>query len=138
MNEKLRQQVAQRAQHCCEYCFSQANYSPDPFSIEHIIPLVKGGLTISLNLALSCQGCNNRKYIFTSNFDPITGQFADFYNPRKDVWREHFRWNQNFSKIVGISPTGRVTVERLQLNRQEVVNLRVVLAAIGQHPPFEF
>jgi HNH endonuclease len=35
--------ITQRAQGCCEYCWSQLKFSPDPFSVEHIIPLSKGG-----------------------------------------------------------------------------------------------
>jgi hypothetical protein len=31
--------VAKRAFGCCEYCLSQAKFSPDPFAIEHIMPL---------------------------------------------------------------------------------------------------
>ena len=30
--------ITQRAQGCCEYCWSQLKFSPDSFSIEHIIP----------------------------------------------------------------------------------------------------
>ncbi|MGK7925810.1 MAG: HNH endonuclease [Spirulina sp.] len=54
--------VAERANWCCEYCQSQLRYSPDPFSVEHIIPVIRGGTNDLDNLALSCQGCNNRKY----------------------------------------------------------------------------
>lgn len=35
--------VARRAGGSCEYCRSQAKYSPDSFSIEHIIPRTRGG-----------------------------------------------------------------------------------------------
>jgi hypothetical protein len=33
-----------------------------------------------------------------------------------------------------VTATGRVTVETLQLNRQELVNLRRLLYAAGEHP----
>jgi 5-methylcytosine-specific restriction endonuclease McrA len=59
-SSSLKAEVAQRAKDCCEYCRSQAKFSPDPFSIEHIVPRSQGGETNSTNLALSCQGCNNR------------------------------------------------------------------------------
>jgi 5-methylcytosine-specific restriction endonuclease McrA len=62
ISPSLKAEVAQRARNCCEYCRSQAQFSPDPFSIEHIMPRSVGGLSNSANLALSCQGCNNRKY----------------------------------------------------------------------------
>ena len=43
ISRSLRQQVIRRAFGCCEYCVSQIQFSPDPFSIEHITPRVKGG-----------------------------------------------------------------------------------------------
>ncbi len=32
--------ITQRAQGCCEYCWSQLKFSPDPFSIELWVCLV--------------------------------------------------------------------------------------------------
>jgi len=37
--------------------------------------------------------------------------------------------------IIGLTPTGRATVEVLKLNREGLVNLRQVLYAAGKHPP---
>jgi hypothetical protein len=51
------------------------------------------------------------------------------------LWEAHFVWNEDFVTMVGLTPTGRATIERLQLNREGVVNLRRVLRAINQHPP---
>ncbi|MDX2285233.1 MAG: HNH endonuclease [Bacteroidia bacterium] len=39
---------------CCEYCKSQAAFATYSFSIEHIIPLSKGGTHDLSNLALAC------------------------------------------------------------------------------------
>ncbi len=50
--------VARRAHGDCEYCKSRADYSPDTFSIEHVVPVARGGSHELSNLALSCQGCN--------------------------------------------------------------------------------
>ncbi len=47
----------------------------------------------------------------------------------------HFAWSADFSLIIGLTPTGRATVEALQLNREGVVNLRRALYALGEHPP---
>jgi hypothetical protein len=59
------------------------------------------------------------------------------YHPRQQRWQEHFAWNEDFTLIVGITPTGRTTVETLKLNREGLVNLRQVLYAMGEHPPVE-
>jgi 5-methylcytosine-specific restriction endonuclease McrA len=39
------------------------------------------------------------------------------------------------SGIIGVTPTGRATVEALRLNRPGLVNMRQVLYGIGKHPP---
>jgi hypothetical protein len=130
-----KQAVAQRAKGCCEYCQSQARFSPDPFSVEHIVPRSRGGTDASANLALSCQGCNNRKYISIEALDPVSGETVSLYHPRRQRWYDHFAWSADYTVVFGLTPTGRATVEKLQLNRAGVVNLRRVLHALGVHPP---
>jgi len=60
---------------------------------------------------------------------------APLYNPREHRWSEHFAWNEDFTVLVGMTPTGRATIVKLALNRVAVVNLRRVLRAAGEHPP---
>jgi len=135
LTTKLKRAVSERARDCCEYCRSQAKFSPDPFSIEHIVPQAGGGSIEMTNLALSCQGCNNRKYISVDALDPVSGRTLALYNPRRQQWTDHFTWSDDFTMMVGITPTGRATVEKLQLNREGVVNLRRVLFLADEHPP---
>jgi hypothetical protein len=130
-----KQFVAERAGHCCEYCFSQLRFSPDPFSIEHIIPAAKGGSHEEDNLALACQGCNNHKFISTSAVDTVTGNEVNLYHPRRDEWGQHFSWSNDYLYIVGLTSIGRATVDKLTLNRKGVVNLRQVLRVLNEHPP---
>ena len=132
---RLKLLVRERAKGCCEYCLSQENYSPDVFSVEHILPICLGGKTILINLAFSCQFCNNKKYIFIEWTDPLTGELVALFNPRQNEWTSHFQWNEEFSQIIGLTPTGRATIEKLQLNRTGVVNLRMLLRKSGEHPP---
>jgi hypothetical protein len=135
IGSELRQQVSLRAGGCCEYCGSQARYGTQSFSVEHILPRVQGGATRLDNLALACQGCNNHKYDKIEVPDPVSGQRVPLYHPRRDRWDTHFAWSDDFTQIIGLTPTGRATVEALHLNRAGVVNLRRLLYAIGQHPP---
>ena len=130
-----RQEVALRARFCCEYCQSQLKYSADSFSVEHIIPLSRGGHSELSNLALSCQRCNNAKFVALESIDPLTGRAAQLYHPREQTWADHFAWSHDFLLIHGLTPTGRATVERLQLNRVGIVNLRRILHSVGEHPP---
>lgn len=135
ISKKQKELVADRAKHCCEYCLSQLRFSPDPFSIEHIVPLSKEGSDNLDNLALACQGCNSHKYTAVLAIDPASGNEVSLYNPRQDDWKEHFVWNDDFSLVIGISPVGRATIIKLQLNRLGVANLRKALSILGEHPP---
>ncbi|MDX2239899.1 MAG: hypothetical protein NW224_04365 [Leptolyngbyaceae cyanobacterium bins.302] len=67
--------------------------------------------------------------------DPVTEQKVPLFHPRQQQWQEHFTWNSGFTLVVGLTPTGRATVEELQINRIGLVNLRRALFAFGQHPP---
>ena len=127
--------VADRAGGCCEYCKSRADYSPDTFSIEHVVPVARDGSHELSNLALSCQGCNNRKFISVSAEDPVSGRRVSLFHPRLDRWGDHFNWNDDYTLIIGLTPTGRATVEKLALNRPGVVNLRRLLLIESLHPP---
>ncbi|NJM07065.1 HNH endonuclease [Candidatus Gracilibacteria bacterium] len=135
VSEKIRKAVIQRALGCCEYCRSQVNFAVQSFSVEHIRPRDKGGLSMLENLALSCQGCNNYKYNKTDGIDPITGLPAPLFHPRQQMWGEHFTWNDDYTLMIGLTSTGRATVDTLQVNRPGVVNLRRVLYTSGDHPP---
>lgn len=134
---QLKKAVSDRAQGCCEYCRSQSRFAMQPFSVEHIIPRSHKGETTLDNLALACQGCNNHKYNKTQGRDPSSGNMAALYNPRKQRWSDHFAWSNDFTLIIGLTPTGRATVRELQLNREGIVNLRRILHPIGEHPPAE-
>lgn len=129
--------VRSRARGCCEYCRSQECFATQSFSVEHIIPLQAGGESQPENLALACQGCNNHKYIKTEDLDPSTGEVAPLFHPRRQRWRDHFIWSYDFGRILGLTPTGRATVDALHLNREGLVNLRRILFASGEHPPPE-
>jgi hypothetical protein len=132
---RTRRQVAGRAAYRCEYCVTPAGFVPDSFSIEHIRPRVRGGSHGAENLALSCQGCNNRKGAKTVAADPITHRLVDLYNPRTQRWQEHFQWIDAGTVVEGLTATGRATVECLQLNRPALMNLRWLLGEAGLHPP---
>jgi hypothetical protein len=132
--QAIRRLVRERAVFCCEYCFSPLDYSPDPFCIEHIWPRAHLGSNAPENLAYSCLGCNNRKFVATDGIDPMSGELAALFHPRRDRWEDHFAWESDDTLIVGISPTGRATVARLDLNRPGVVNLRRVLRQSGISP----
>jgi hypothetical protein len=137
ISRSLKDAVYQRASGRCEYCRSPAVYTPDPFSVEHVLPRFASGRTRLDNLALSCQGCNNFKHTAMTAVDPSTGTEVSLFNPRQARWSDHFAWSEDFIQVFGLTPAGRATVARLQLNRLGVVNLRRLLRDVGEHPPAE-
>ena len=130
----LRDAVRHRARSRCEYCGSQERFSPTAFSVEHIVPRSEGGSDEADNLALSCQECNNRKFTAVTARDPLGGDIVLLFQPRRAGWSDHFAWNEDFTLLVGLTPTGRATIDKLQLNRGGLVNLRHVLTRAGAHP----
>lgn len=86
------------------------------------------------NRAWCCQGCNNHKYTCVEVLDSLSGVITPLYNPRTHAWDDHFRWSDDFAEV-RVSATGGVTVLILNLNRQELINLRKLLVAFGEHPP---
>ncbi|MEZ4661484.1 MAG: HNH endonuclease signature motif containing protein [Caldilineaceae bacterium] len=126
--------VIERADGRCEYCQSRADYATEDFAVDHIWARSRGGKSVADNLAYACSGCNGRKYNKSEATDPIDGMMAPLYNPRTQMWSEHFTWDAEFTRIIGTTPIGRATVLALQMNRIGVVNLRKALYAIGQHP----
>lgn len=131
----LRKAVIERAKGYCEYCHLPAAFSPNPFNFEHIIPLIKNGLTLLFNLAFSCGGCNAYKNDKTEALDPLTHQLFPLFNPRTDNWSDHFEWSEDDLYIIGKTPIGRATVHLLKVNREGNVNLRKLLKMADLHPP---
>ncbi|HFA48529.1 MAG TPA: HNH endonuclease [Bacteroidetes bacterium] len=135
ISKKNRAAVHKRAKGYCEYCACPSDHSPSPFCIDHILPIILGGLSVLENLALACFGCNRAKYMLTQFADPISNVIVPIYNPRTDKWAEHFYWSDDYLQMVGLTATGRATINALQLNRASVINLRRALMANNLHPP---
>ncbi len=106
-----------------------------PLEIDHIIPESAGGSSDETNLWLACPRCNRYKGAQTNVFDEITGESVPLFDPRTQLWKEHFRWEQDGLSIFGLTPVGRVTVEALQMNNSFVVHARQVWIIWGWHPP---
>jgi hypothetical protein len=100
--------------------------------VDHIDPDGNDSLE---NLCLSCWNCNNHKHKATVAVDPASSKTVALYNPRTQAWKEHFEWVEGATKVSGLTPTGRATVERLKMNRPAIVVARQRWAEGGYHPP---
>lgn len=134
IRKKTRKTIVERAFERCEYCQSWMRNAIHPFNIDHIIPIDKGGGSEMENLALSCGGCNSFKANKIAAKDPVTNEMAPLYHPRTDEWEEHFAWSDDYLEIIGLTPTGRATIETLKLNRPGLVNIRRLPKMTGEHP----
>jgi HNH endonuclease len=137
MPHRLYPPVAARAHHICEYCRAPEQVSPDRFQVEHIRPRARGGGDDLSNLALSCPRCNRQKSYATHAVDRETGMLVALFNPRRDVWSEHFDVRILAISIVidGLTANGRVTVDRLAMNDEHICRARMWWAAAGLFPP---
>lgn len=106
-----------------------------PLTVEHITPKAKGGQDDDENLWLSCRLCNEKKSMLTEAADPLTGSIVPLFNPRQQIWSEHFAWRKEGTQIIGLTITGRATVEALSLNSELRVPSRAIWVKAGYHPP---
>ena len=135
ISKRMRSRIRHRAKGYCEYCLCPAQFTSAHFHCEHILPVSAGGETILENLAWACPSCNQHKHIKTHALDSQTDLQTPLFHPRLQKWNIHFRWSKDLLYIVGQTPIGRATVEALNLNRQELINLRQLLIGAGEHPP---
>lgn len=105
--------------------------------MEHTFPASRGGKASFRNLAFSCGGCNGRKYIKTHFLDLQTDRIVPLFNPRKQAWKDHFRWSIDGLRMEALTDVGRATISALELNRAELIKQRRVLIPFGEHPPSE-
>jgi hypothetical protein len=98
----------------CEYCHIPDSAGKLRHVLDHIIAKQHGGQTIADNLALCCGRCNQSKGPNIAGLDPATGKLTPLFNPRQDLWNDHFLWEA--AKLIGKTPIGRTTVTVLAIN----------------------
>jgi hypothetical protein len=135
-----RLRIRQRANFLCEYCHSSEEASTALFTLDHLYPQSLGGKDNEDNLALACHRCNGRRYNFIEALDPETQTVVPLFNPRQNQWPEHFIWSADGQKILGITPIGRATIDRLDVNDEchddgSIQRARRLWIRGGWHPP---
>lgn len=133
MNARLRQRVLRRAGGYCEYCRMHQQFDVPPHHVDHIIARKHAGVETEDNLANACASCSLGKGSNIAGRDDRTRRIVCLFNPRHDVWHEHFRWKG--SLVVGRTAVGRVTVRVLNMNRPDRVALRQILINEDLFPP---
>lgn len=131
----LRERVALQARGRCGYCLTAELVTGAPLAVDHLVPEALGEPTEEGNLWLGCNQCNLHRGDRVAARDPLTEAWAPLFNPRRQVWAEHFRWTPAGDEIVGLTPVGRATVQALQLNRPLLARARRGWVMAGWHPP---
>jgi hypothetical protein len=135
ISASLRRKLAEESRHRCGYCLTTEANTGIPMTVDHIIPRAKGGKTTLANLWLACYRCNEFKGARTQAEDPLTGENVPLFNPRTQVWTEHFAWSADGTQIIGLTAVGRATVIALRMNDALRVTARRRWVSVGWHPP---
>ncbi len=131
MDAATRRLVRQRAEGRCEYCrLPQAAQPFVAFHVEHIIARQHGGSDEPGNLCIACERCNFHKGPNLTSIDPETGKIERLFDPRHQVWADHFELRG--ALILGKTPTGRATAAVLSMNEERRIELRASLIAQGE------
>jgi hypothetical protein len=112
----VRELVETRARGRCEDCHAPQAICGYRFHLEHIHPAAQGGSDAPINRSLACASCNLAKGDRSSGIDPQTKARVAFFNPRTDVWEEHFAWGDDHQTLLGLTAIGRVTIAALAMN----------------------
>ena len=132
ISSALRQLVATRAEHLCEYCLIHEDDAFFGCEVDHIISEKLGGQTEADNLAFACAFCNRSKGSDVGSLIAATGVFVRFFNPRTDLLAEHLVVDGvNF---VALSDVGEVTVRILGFNNSERLFERRMLRVSDRYP----
>ena len=129
--------VRAQARYRCGYCLCSETLLGMPMDIEHLQPHAAGGSAREENLWLACRRCNLFKGRQTQADDPESGRRIALFNPRLQVWSDHFAWSEDGTEILGTTACGRATVVALKLNNPEIVVARRQWCGVGWWPPPE-
>jgi hypothetical protein len=126
--------VARRGNHRCEYCRAPEAIFNFAFEVEHVVPSSRGGDDQESNLALTSRSCNLHKSDHLTGCDDATGIDVTLFNPRTDRWAEHFEIDLDRGEVVGLTATGRATVDRLRMNDPVQITARLLWIRLGLFP----
>lgn len=77
--------------------------------------------------------CNRLKGPNLATLDPASGMLTRLYNPRTDMWDQHFTLDG--ATIDPLSPVGRATASLLRFNDEQQIALRAGLLQQGRYTP---
>lgn len=131
ISAELRQTIADRAKQLCEYCLITEADTFYGCQVDHIISVKHGGSSDVDNLAYACTLCNRAKGSDVGSISS-SGEFIRFFNPRTDLWAEHFRLDG--ATIQPLTPIGEVTTHIFGFNETARLHEREEMIRFGIYP----
>ena len=134
--DEIAHRIRAIAQNRCGYCLSPQRFVMARLEIEHIRPIAHGGTNDEANLWLACPLCNGHKSDKIIGLDRESNSEVPLFNPRTQIWSDHFQWDDDGVHILGKTPIGRATVTALHLSDDpDALIVRSYWVMAGWHPP---
>jgi 5-methylcytosine-specific restriction endonuclease McrA len=75
-----RENIYKRDRYICQYC--ESHFSPKDLTLDHVVPVSKGGGKSWTNIVTACRECNQRK----ANRTPVQAEMPLKVKPREPLW----------------------------------------------------
>ncbi len=111
-----REMVRRRAGYGCEFCGVHETDAGGELTIDHFQPKARGGGDDLENLLYCCIRCNQHKH----DYWPASSEDPSLWNPRQEGADKHFLMLDD-GTLRPLTPTGAFTLNRLRLNRSQLV-----------------
>lgn len=121
MADELRTQVRERFNASCGYCGVHEDTVGSTLTVDHHRPRMHGGAHDAENLVYCCARCNEYKGAYWHEQDP---PHVRLLHPGLDDLKQHLRPNDD-GHVTGVTPEGEFFVQRLRLNRPQLVAYRL-------------
>lgn len=120
INAALRDEVRRRAGFACEYCRVTETEAGAELTIDHFLPVSKGGADTLDNLVYCCARCNEYK----QDYSPETPSDPVLWNPRLEPASRHVVEAED-GLLYPLTAVGAFSIQRLRLNRPALVARRL-------------
>lgn len=120
MADQLRAQIRERFRARCAYCGVHEDAVGATLTVDHHRPRAQGGTDEVENLVYCCVRCNEHKGAYWHEQDP---PYVHLLHPGQDDLTQHLRARDD-GCIVGLTAEGEFFVQRLRLNRPQLVAYR--------------
>lgn len=120
MNVSQRERIRQRYAYSCGYCGVRESDVGATLTVDHHHPTVHGGTNDDENLVYCCHRCNEHKGTY---WHEVQIPHIRLLHPLEDNLTLHFREQQN-NQLIGETPEGTFYIQRLRLNRPQLVEHR--------------